>query len=161
MIVMNENFLVICQISNRFRKLSIMHSKIYVADSDLGKGVYAKVHIKRWETLFYLTGRLITFQEAVTIPQGEYSVQIGIDRYVDPWSPARYLNHSCAPNVGFRDELRVVALRPISPGEEVRFDYSTTMLERAWEMDCSCGSFQCRKKIQDFDLLPLAQQVQY
>ena len=47
------------------------------------------------------------------------------------------------------------------PGEEIRFDYSTTMLERAWELNCACGSPRCRGLIQDFDLLPIALQTFY
>lgn len=138
-----------------------MAEKIYISDSPLGRGVFAKTLIKPRETLFYLTGRLISFEEAVTIPEGEYSVQIGIDRYVDPWSPARYLNHSCTPNAGFVDEIRLVSLGHIEPGEEIRFDYSTTMLERCWELDCACQSPRCRGRIQDFDLLPTALQTHY
>lgn len=138
-----------------------MADKVYISESITGKGVFAKVPIKPRETLFYLTGRLITFDEAVSIPQGEYSVQIGIDRYVDPWSPARYLNHSCTPNAGFVDEVRLISLGHIAAGEEIRFDYSTTMLERCWELDCSCQSPRCRGRIQDFDLLPTALQTHY
>ncbi len=138
-----------------------MAEKVYIGESATGRGVFAKTHIQPRETLFYLTGRLISFDEAVSIPQGEYSVQIGIDRYVDPWSPARYLNHSCTPNAGFVDEIRLIALGPIEPGEEIRFDYSTTMLERCWELDCACQSPRCRGRIQDFDLLPIALQTHY
>lgn len=142
-------------------KIPHMSSKVYVSESNLGQSVFAKTRLEPRETIFYLTGRLIDFDEAVSIPQGEYSVQIGINRYIDPWSPARYLNHSCAPNSGFVDEIRLIATRVILPGEEIRFDYSTTMLERCWELDCACGAPQCRGVIQDFDLLPIALQTYY
>ena len=102
-----------------------------------------------------------TVEEAAAATFGEYTIQIGIDQYVDPYSPARYLNHSCAPNAGFVDEIRLIALRQILPGEEIRFDYSTTMLERYWELDCECGAGNCRKRIRDFDLLPLEVQTRY
>jgi len=145
----------------RFKNHAFMSAKIYVSDSALGLGVFAKVPIEPRETIFYLTGKLIRFDEAAAATHGEYSIQIGIDSYVDPYSPARYLNHSCVPNSGFVDEIRLIALRQINPGEEIRFDYSTTMLERYWELDCSCGVSQCRQRIKDFDLLPIALQTHY
>lgn len=138
-----------------------MSEKVYIAKSSLGQGVFAKVPIEPRERLFYLTGNLICFNEAAAAVQGEYTIQIGVDRYVDPHSPARYLNHSCTPNAGFIDEISLIALRQINPGEEIRFDYSTTMLERYWELDCFCDSPKCRGRIQDFDLLPLALQQHY
>lgn len=145
-----------------------MREKIYVSESSVGRGIFAKVGIKPRETIFYLTGRLIGFEEAVAAEHGENSIQIGLDLYVDPHStarypdsPARYLNHSCSPNAGFVDEIRLIALTEIRPGEEIRFDYSTTMLERYWELDCSCGSPLCRGSIRDFDLLPLPRQDFY
>jgi hypothetical protein len=55
----------------------------------------------------------------------------------------------------------VVTLRPVAAGEELRFDYSTTILERSWTMDCACGSRHCRRVIGDFDALPLDRQVYY
>ncbi len=145
-----------------------MSQKIEISNCALGLGVFAKVPIKPRETIFYLTGRLIDFEEAVASEYGEHSIQIGLNRYVSPHSsagyphsPARYINHSCSPNSGFVDEIRLIALNQIHPGEEICFDYSTTMLERYWELDCLCGAAQCRGRIRDFDLLPLAWQQHY
>lgn len=145
-----------------------MKDKIYVSRSSVGLGVFAKSVILPGETIFYLTGRLIDFNEAVADVHGENSIQIGLNRYVNPHShagypdsPARYLNHSCSPNAGFIDEIRLMAITSISPGDEILFDYSTTMLERYWELDCACGTPQCRKKIRDFDLIPPSRQEYY
>lgn len=130
-----------------------MQEKIYVSDSAIGRGVFAKLPLKPRETIFYMNGKLIDFEKSID-HMGEYSVQIGRFSYVDPISPARYLNHSCEPNAGFVDDIALIALKPILPGDEIRFDYSTTMLERHWELDCSCGATLCRKRIRDFDLIP-------
>ena len=46
-------------------------------------------------------------------------------------------------------------------GEELFWDYSTSMLERHWTMICNCGNQNCRKIITDFDLLPNALQGEY
>lgn len=138
-----------------------MSEKIRISESTLGKGVFARVPIEAKETIFYLTGKVLDFNEAVALPHEAYVIQVGIDRYIDPYSPAKFLNHSCQPNSGFVDEIRLIATRRILPGEEIRFDYSTTMLERHWELDCRCGAPQCRSRIRDFDLLPLALQTYY
>lgn len=145
-----------------------MRPKIKIANCSLGMGLFASARIAPRETIFYLTGREMDFNEAVTSEQGENSIQIGLNRYVStssraryPDSPARYLNHSCSPNAGFVDEIRLVALDTINPGDEIRFDYSTTMLERYWEMDCYCGSPICRRRVRDFDLLPIPRQEYY
>jgi uncharacterized protein len=145
-----------------------MPQRYKIAKSSLGLGLFASTEIAVSETIFYLTGRVMSFSEAVDSEQGEHSIQIGRNRYVSthssakyPDSPARYLNHSCSPNAGFVDEIRLIALNPILPDEEIRFDYSTTMLERFWEMDCLCGAPNCRGRVRDFDLLPLPRQEFY
>lgn len=137
-----------------------MSEKVYISQSSLGKGVFAKVAIEPRGHIFYMNGKEIDFEKS-TAHMGEYSVQIGAKRYVDPIAPARYLNHSCAPNAGFINDISLIALTRIKPGEEIRFDYSTTMLERYWELDCACGARQCRRRIRDFDLLPDALQQRY
>lgn len=137
-----------------------MREKVYVSESPLGRGVFAKFHLEPREPIFYMNGKVIDFEMSKSF-MGEYSVQIGNEVYVDPISPARYLNHSCEPNAGFVDDFSLIALAPIRPGDEIRFDYSTTMMERFWELDCSCGADTCRTKIRDFDLIPEDLQMLY
>lgn len=52
-------------------------------------------------------------------------------------------------------------MRDIKKDEECTFDYSTTMDEDDWEMDCSCGSKNCRHQIRDFKYLPKKLQEKY
>lgn len=137
-----------------------MSEKVYIGKSPFGVGVFAKVLIEPRETIIFLNGALIGFEETQR-PQGEYAVQIGPDEYVDPIRPGRYLNHCCEPNAGFIEGIKLIALDYIQPGEEVVFDYSTTMLERSWELDCLCGAAKCRGRIQDFDHLPASLQRRY
>jgi len=127
--------------------------KFQVSDSRFGLGVFAMVPIEPGEFILYVAGKLINFASS-RLPGGEYAVQIGRDTYIDPIYPSRFLNHSCSPNAGLVDDIRLVALRQIIPGEEICFDYSTSMLERHWELECQCASPGCRGTIQDFDLLP-------
>jgi hypothetical protein len=137
-----------------------MSRKTYISESPLGFGVFAKEPILPGETIFYLNGRLIDFA-ASKLEMGEYSVQIGLDTYVDPISPGRFLNHSCNPNSGFVNDITLIAIAPIEVGDEIRFDYSTTMLERHWELQCRCEAANCRRRIRDFDLIPGDLQTRY
>ena len=53
------------------------------------------------------------------------------------------------------------SIKDIKKGEEITWDYSTTMDEDKWEMDCVCQSKNCRKRIKDFKYLPKEIQQKY
>ena len=78
---------------------------------------------------------------------------------LDP--PGVFLNHSCVPNTGVTDDRWLVALHEIAPGEELRYDYSTTMHENRWTMACRCGATDCRGLVTDFRLLSPVRQQHY
>ena len=68
-----------------------------------------------------------------------------------------FLNHLCNPNSGLKIEgkrVTLIAIKNIKKGKEIKWDYSTTMDEDDWELDCKCGSKNCRKRIKDFKYLP-------
>jgi len=46
-------------------------------------------------------------------------------------------------------------------GEEIRFDYSTTMSQDHWAMECRCGQATCRRVILNFHHLPPITQNRY
>jgi len=132
-----------------------MNRKVRVSNCDVGKGVFAEIDLPEGEVILYVTGRILDRAQNDSIYlEGENSVQVATDRYIDPTYPAVFLNHSCMPNAGIDSELRLVALRDIAADEEIRFDYSTSMLERNWTMKCRCGEANCRGVIDDFDRLP-------
>ena len=55
----------------------------------------------------------------------------------------------------------LVAIRPIAPGEEVTWDYSTTLKESNWHMICQCRAEECRRVIGNFATLPERRQEFY
>jgi uncharacterized protein len=61
-----------------------------------------------------------------------------------------FLNHSCAPNVGFAGNIVLVAMRDIAAGEELTTDYAL-FDDCADVMDCRCGSPGCRGVISGRD----------
>ena len=74
---------------------------------------------------------------------------------------SRVVNHSCSPNAGLRSNRILVALRNIGCGEEICYDYSTTMSEGRWTMQCRCGHLNCRSTVGDFHDLPTPRQQHY
>lgn len=131
-----------------------MAARIRIGDCDVGRGVFADEPIAAGTEILLFTGPLLTLNEVRS--RGDLAanaLQIGIDRYLYLDEPGRLINHSCTPNAGVRDDLRVVALRDIGVGEEIRFDYSTTVSD-GWTMPCRCGSRGCRGLVVAFQLLP-------
>jgi hypothetical protein len=143
---------------------------------ELGLGVYARRAIAAGEEILQMTGPEVTFDEAVAKGDEQcYTLQIGPTQYVDLAEPGRYANHSCDPNAGVIGGARaraaagnaralgltLLAIRPIRRGEEVCFDYSTTMDEDHWTMPCRCGSPDCRGVVADFKELPKALRQRY
>lgn len=105
----------------------------------------------------------VPFRETINNPVHRESnyVQIGFDLYIYPEPPSRFLNHSCDPNTGVRETTEIIALARIEAGVELTFDYSTSMAEDSWEMDCSCAAANCRGRIRDFKYLPAARRRYY
>jgi Proteins containing SET domain len=135
---------------------------VVVKDSKFGKGLFTTTDLPKKTILFKITGTPLTFKDTLKLGDGEcYSLQVGIDKYIIPDHPFHLSNHSCDPNCGLTRNLEYFTLREVYKGEELCWDYSTSMLEKHWEMKCKCGSPLCRHIIQDFDLLPFNIQEKY
>jgi hypothetical protein len=135
---------------------------LYVAQCDVGRGVFAQRAIRRGEFILAFGGPLIDFAE--TKRRGVWecmAIQMGPNQYTDAQAPGVLVNHSCAPNAGIRNDRNLVALRDILPGEEIRYDYSTTMDEKSFTMSCRCGAPGCRRVVKDFSELPADVQEYY
>jgi hypothetical protein len=86
------------------------------------------------------------------------ALQVGPDLWLasDGTLTDDFANHSCDPNAGFLDgEPVLYALRDIEAGEEITWDYSTSISETGWSLDCRCQSARCRGVIRPwFELSP-------
>ena len=135
---------------------------IETKNSKFGKGLFAAQNISSGTTLCSIKGQRISFKKTLLLGEREsHCIQIGSHEYILCEPPFLYSNHSCNPNCAINSNLELFALRDIVVGEELFWDYSTSMLERHWTMNCLCGSKNCRKLITDFDLLPLELQEEY
>ena len=135
---------------------------IEICESRFGKGLFARKNIKKGTVLCKVTGKQLNFQQTLLLHQKEsHTLQIDFDKYILCDPPFLYSNHSCNPNCAINSDFELFTLQDVKEGEELFWDYSTSMLERHWTMKCTCGEKNCRKIITDFDLIPNDLQRKY
>ncbi len=115
--------------------------------ANMGRGVFATQAIARG-TCLVVCGGWIAKTDA--LEDHWHAMQVGPDEWL--CSAGENLddciNHSCAPNAGFvTGEPALFALRDIAIGEQIAWDYSTSIAEAGWSLECLCGSATCRRII--------------
>lgn len=115
-----------------------------------GTGVFARADIPSETRVIEYIGERISKQESLRRrKKGNFFVfivteEFDIDGDVN-WNPARFINHSCAPNCEARQEdgrIWIVALRDIQAGEELTFNYGYDLQDYE-EHPCACGAPGC------------------
>jgi multisubunit Na+/H+ antiporter MnhG subunit len=130
-----------------------------IGETHLGKAVFAAGPFAEGQPLLEFTGRRLPARAVPSLIRGggDRYVQVTPDHYMGPSGRIDDLvNHSCDPNAGLRftdDGVFLVAIRDIAPGEEISWDYSTTLAESNWHMICQCRSAGCRRVIGNFTTL--------
>jgi SET domain len=124
-----------------------------------GCGVFATSVIPAGTEILRFDGQRCRLQD---VPPDSWAMQLDDDLWL--WSDGSLLddcvNHSCDPNTGFANHDPILyALRDIAPGEELSWDYSTSISEPGWSLYCLCESKHCRGVILPFDELALEQQL--
>lgn len=145
------------QNASRGRRTEVRASGVH------GKGVYAARSIKEGDTVLEYKGEIITWRQALKRhphdpdqPHHTFYFHLDDGHVIDARksaAPAKWINHSCNPNLEARqDGYRVFleALRDIEPGEELFYDYALIIEGRKTAKDkkdhaCLCGSSNCRK----------------
>ena len=138
------------------RRIQVRRSGVH------GKGVFALQDIAEGETLIEYKGEVVSWEEAQdrhphdpSDPNHTFYFHVNEDRVIDGGvrgNAARWINHSCDGNceADERDgRIFIVALRNISAGEELSYDYGLIIEERYTpklkaEYPCWCGSTNCR-----------------
>ena len=136
--------------------------EFFIDKCDLGLGTFANRDLEIGEVILTFAGPLIDFEETKTRGCWEcMPIQIDENIYIDTVAPGVFVNHSCAPNAGIKRDRDLVALHRIQKGEEIRFDYSTTMEENSFRMKCECRHHACRGVIADFSTLRYEKRLEY
>jgi SET domain-containing protein len=122
-----------------------------------GRGVFALAPIANGQQVLLLEGRLLPTAE---LTDDLLALQVGPDLWLcsDGSLLDDFVNHSCEPNTGFTTGDTVLfALRDIAAGEEICWDYSTSISEAGWSLDCRCGSPRCRGVVRSWGELSAAE----
>src|SRR6266513_1905311 len=134
-------------LSYRSPKTEVRESKIH------GRGLFATADIAEGEVVAVKGGHIISreqMRERIAPQLGPVEIQIGDDLFIAPVTDEEregsmlYSNHSCNANLGMRGEITFVAMRDIRAGEELTHDWCMTD-DDSYEMECKCGSPNCRK----------------
>ena len=115
-----------------------------------GTGGYARRNISAGTRVIEYVGERISKEESNRRCEADNEYIFTIDDQWDldgrvSWNPARFINHSCAPNCEAEwDEARIFinALRDIKQGEELTFNYNYD-LEDYHDHPCRCGKPEC------------------
>ncbi|MFI4859065.1 MAG: SET domain-containing protein [Phycisphaerales bacterium JB063] len=93
---------------------------IEVKESPLhGRGLFARTLIPAHTVIGYLVTEPADEHEH----DGPYILWVDGERPVKVTCDLRFINHSDAPNAAYYDDLSVMSLRDIQPGEEILHDY--------------------------------------
>ncbi len=127
-----------------------------------GRGVFAVTAITRGARIIEYTGERMSHVEADRrygeLHDGSSHTMLfaATDEVVidatKRGGPARWINHSCAPNCETNEEegrVFIDAIRAIRPGQELLYDYNLVLEERHTakqkrEHPCHCGARKCR-----------------
>ncbi|XP_053350621.1 histone-lysine N-methyltransferase 2C isoform X4 [Clarias gariepinus] len=138
-------------------------SNVYLARSRIqGLGLYAARDIEKYTMVIEYIGTIIRNEVAnrkekmyESQNRGVYMFRIDSEHVIDATitgGPARYINHSCAPNciaeaVTFERGHKIIisSNRRIQRGEELCYDYKFDFEDDQHKIPCHCGAVNCRK----------------
>jgi len=142
--------------ASRGRRIQTRRSGVH------GKGVFAVQDIAEGETLIEYKGVVISWKEALrrhphdpAQPNHTFYFHIDDGRVIDgndQGNAARWINHACEPNCEADEQdgrVFIKALRHISAGEELSYDYGLVIDEPYTpkllaDFPCWCGAESCR-----------------
>ncbi len=124
--------------------VEVRHSPIH------GTGAFAQANFPAGTRVIEYVGQKITKAESLRRCEQNNQYIFTLDEEFDldgnvPWNPARFINHSCAPNCEAEldgERIWILALRDIKAGEELTFNYGYD-LEDYREHPCHCGVPGC------------------
>ncbi|KAM7369521.1 hypothetical protein PAMP_010840 [Pampus punctatissimus] len=150
--------------SSQYRRMKAeWKTNVYLARSRIqGLGLYAARDIEKCTMVIEYIGTIIRSEVAnrkerlyESQNRGVYMFRIDSDFVIDATitgGPARYINHSCAPNcitevvtVEKENKIIISSCRRIQRGEELSYDYKFDLEDDQHKIPCHCGAVNCRK----------------
>lgn len=146
---------------NKFYTVSIPKNLKFVYQKGIGLSIFAGKPFTKGETVAKLRGIPIHFSKA-----SREAVQYSKDFFIDTkrYVCEDFINHSCSPNTFiYFKKKSFIALRPISPNEEITINYLATeydMEKMGISFICKCASKGCFRKIKGFRYLTKKEKLQ-
>jgi hypothetical protein len=153
--------------------LNTLQQLFEVRDTRIGRGLFACQPVARGMPLFseddwvdetearafsvIAAAQIETLSPALRSAFLRYGYNTALDQVTGTFKPeavrhpVNFINHSCEPNLGYDGTDAIVALRGISPGEEIRMDYGTYSFSFDHEFTCTCGAWACRGQVRRDD----------
>ena len=115
-----------------------------------GLGGFAKQNLPKGTAVIEYVGEKIAKEESAKRCEASNEFIFALDDRHDldgnvEWNPARFINHSCAPNCEAEvteGRIWLIAARDIRAGEELTFNYGFD-LEDYRNYPCRCGAREC------------------
>jgi len=115
-----------------------------------GTGGFARQKVREGESVIEYVGERIGKGESLRRCEqnNEFIFSLNESQDLDgnvSWNPARFINHSCAPNCEAtleEDRIWLCAVRDVESGEEITFNYGFD-LDDYKSYPCHCGSLKC------------------
>jgi len=137
--------------------------RLAAVETPKGRGVVAGAAIPRGALVLRFEGPVF---DKDSCPDFSEALQVGVNAWM--WSSGGLddlVNHSCEPSLGLWQvgaHTYLLALRDVAAGEELSFDYSTSMVDEPWDMEgCLCGAAACRGLVGNFLDMPLEAMQRY
>lgn len=129
-------------------------------------GIYVTAQVPAGSLLLLFTGDILDEAALAKVPldRRRFSIQVEEGLYmvtIGEVEVSDYLNHSCEPTAGMSGQIGVVALRDLTPGEEVCIDYAMCDGSPYDEFDCNCGASSCRGQVRSDDWMSPELQARY
>jgi len=139
-----------------YRTESWLHPDLYVGPSVIdGNGVYSRSPLSRGDVIAIWGGKVFT-REDVDAGRAKDHTMVAVDDGVflgsepqDDYTSDDFMNHSCSPNIGMKDEVTLVTRSEIPIGVELTADYSLWLDNPSYVMKkrCNCRTSGCRTMV--------------
>ena len=129
--------------------------RLVVRDSPIeGRGLFFTEDVPAGTLVIRMGGRLVSSAELDALIAENLA---GLAPYVDaitvdddahlvlpPGTIVHFGNHSCDPTLWHAGPYELATRRDVGAGDEATMDYGTNSGAEGFEMDCNCGSVDCR-----------------
>lgn len=127
-----------------------------------GQGLFARTDIPAGVRVIEYVGEKISNAEASRrcAASNPFIFSLDAEFSLDgdvPWNPARFINHSCAPNCEAAlvdGRIWIIALRDIPADTEITFNYGYDLQDYP-DHPCRCGAADCVGYMVDQAFFPL------